>query len=201
MLSPSKMLLRLDFETRKHHAVADQPWQALAMGDSSRLRYATYLARVYGFEAPLECAVAYTPDLAIARERRLRPRAGLLAMDLLALGSSPAQIAKLPQCRAIAFFHDHVEALGWLYVTERSTLLHERVLPALLAHRPELAPATAYLSSTSAAAATCWLRLGAMLDYVATNPRIGARILEAAHDAFLRQHEWFYGERSMPFAS
>jgi heme oxygenase len=122
-------------------------------------------------------------------------------VDLLALGSSPAQIAKLALCRTIAFFHDHIEALGWLYVTERSPLLHDRVLRALVAHRPELASATSYLSSTSAAAATCRLQLGVMLDRVAANPRVRARIVEAAHIAFLRQREWFYDEPSRPFGA
>ena len=38
-----------------------------------------------------------------------------------------ARIARLPQCCDIEPFRDVSEALGWLYVIERSTLLHDNV--------------------------------------------------------------------------
>src|SRR5262245_33628187 len=97
LLPSSSMLDRLDMETRPHHAEVDSYWLDLLALGVTREQYKTHLVRMYGLEAPLESALAYTPHLVIA-DRRERGRTGLLVLDLLALGITPAKITALPQC-------------------------------------------------------------------------------------------------------
>src|SRR5678815_3980647 len=117
------MLARLDAETRAYHVSADGLWRDLMEGSSTPATYMHHLVRVYGFEAPLEAALAYTPGLASVIDVRGRVRSGLTVRDLLALGISAARIAELPQCM-LAPFATVAEALGWMYVSERSSVLH-----------------------------------------------------------------------------
>src|SRR5690348_7828038 len=114
----STLLTRLDMETRSYHADADGVWLDVLAGTVTVERYRELLARVYGFEAPLEAALAYTPHLPTLIDLRRRMRSGLLAQDLLALGMKPAQLAMVQQCM-IAPFRGAAEALGWLYVHAR----------------------------------------------------------------------------------
>src|SRR5262245_17537880 len=123
MLHAVSMLNRLDVDTRADHGEVDAYWLDLMGIGVTRDQYRQQLVRVYGFEAPLESALTYTPHLLIA-DRRERTRSGLLAQDLLALGITPAKVTALPTCQAIDSFHDPGEALGWKYVTERHTQLH-----------------------------------------------------------------------------
>src|SRR5262245_47729258 len=100
MLQPLSMLNRLDMETSAYHAEVDAYWLDLLSADVTRDQYRRQLVRVYGFEAPLESSLAYTPHLVIA-DRRERQRSGLIAQDLLALGVTPSMITALAQCSAI----------------------------------------------------------------------------------------------------
>src|SRR5437762_2967352 len=131
MLQASTMLNRLDVATRSHHAEADAPWLDLMTASPTRQHYIAHLVKTYGFEGPLEAVLAYTPQVDLIR--RDRPRSGLLAQDLLALGLRPATIAQLPQCWSIGPFADLAEALGWKYVVDRATLLHASVKRHMLA--------------------------------------------------------------------
>src|SRR5687768_9968849 len=104
------------------------------------------LARTYGFVAPFESACKYTPGLGRVLDFRTLTRAGLIAQDLLALGVTPSQVSTVTQCESITPFTDVPEALGWFYVVERSTLLHDGIRRHLLGRLPEVSPAVAYLS-------------------------------------------------------
>src|SRR5262245_12396130 len=99
----SSMLHRLDSETRTHHGDVDTYWLELLAEGVTLDHYKSQLARVYGFEAPLESALAYTPHLVIP-DRRDRARSGLIAQDLLALGVRPSNVTALPQCDQIEPF-------------------------------------------------------------------------------------------------
>src|SRR5262245_52248507 len=118
---------RMNTETRAHHAAADESWLALLRSDLRKADYVHQLARVYGFEAPLESACAYTPGLASVIEPRQLTKSGLIAQDLLALGLKPTDLAELSQCLAIMPFQTTAEALAWMYVIERANLLREAV--------------------------------------------------------------------------
>ncbi|HEY5927923.1 MAG TPA: hypothetical protein VIV11_39825, partial [Kofleriaceae bacterium] len=63
------MLNRLDMETRDQHADVDGYWLDLMASGVTREQYMTVLTKIYGFEAPIESALAYTPQL-IVRDRR-----------------------------------------------------------------------------------------------------------------------------------
>src|SRR5690349_14082127 len=125
MQHSTPMLSRLDMETREYHADVDRYWLDLMASGITRERYKTTLMLIYGFEAPVESALAYTPQLVIA-DRRERNRSGLIIQDLLALGMSPHRLAVLPQCQ-ITPFADPTQALGWKYVIERPTQLHSAI--------------------------------------------------------------------------
>ena len=185
------MLMRLELETRSYHADADRTWIELLDRYVTPADYAARLVRVFGFEAPLEAALAYTPHLTTLVELRPRFRSGLIAHDLIALGRRPSEVATLPQCM-IAPFRGIAEALGWLYVMERATLLHGAVHRRLVAHL-ELAPACAYVTAYEGVVGARWEELGRMLDSFGRAAPVQQQIITAARDAFTCAIDWHQG--------
>lgn len=182
--------MRLDLETRPHHAAADAAWRDLLVDGVTEADYAAQLARVYGFEGPLEAALAYTPGLSRVIDLRRRQRAGLLAQDLLALDLEPAQIANLPGL-ALAPFASVPEALGWMYVVERATNVHRFVREHLAARLPRADRSTAYLSAYETSIGSRWLELAAALDRFASDTRAADQIIIAAFDGFRCAIDWY----------
>lgn len=183
------LLARLDRETRRYHSSVTSGWRRLLEPLATPATYQQQLVHVYGFEAPLEAAIAYTPGLATVLDARRRMRSGLIATDLLALAISASEIAVLPQCM-IAPFRTPSEALGWLYVSERETLFHDPVRRHLLARFPRLARATNYLSAASDAR---WDDFLDALERVAETTAESQQIVSAAHDAFHCAVRWYTG--------
>ncbi|HSD89849.1 MAG TPA: biliverdin-producing heme oxygenase [Kofleriaceae bacterium] len=181
---------KLDEETRDLHADVDAYWLDLMASGVTKETYRRQLARVYGFEAPLEGAFAYTKQLIIP-DRNDRTRSGLIAQDLLALGVSPSKLASLPQCIHIAPFDDPAEALGWKYVIERPTQLHSAIKRNVVARVSESANALAYLSLYGGIAAARWQQLGLLLENVAKRPGAEQRMIDAAKTAFKVMAAWF----------
>ena len=184
------MLNTLDMETRDHHPDVDRYWLDLMASAVTRDQYRAHLVRVYGFEAPVESALSYTPHLVIA-DRRERTRSGLIAQDLLALGTTPHRIAALPQCSDISPFGEPAEALGWKYVIERPTQLHSAIKRNVLSRVPDIANACSYLSAHDGVAAARWQQFGLLLDEVARRPGAKQRLITAAHEAFIAMTGWF----------
>jgi len=180
--------MRLNIETRAQHPEADSSWLELMSFDATRLRYLEQLMTTYGFEAPIEAALALTPQMSRVLQLRPRARSGLIVQDLLALGLSPSRIARLPQCSRIVPFRDHVEALGWMYVLERATLLHEAIRRHLQARLPSV-HAWSYLSAYDGIASERWLEFGNILDCFAFEQL--ESIVSAAQAAFDCQRDWF----------
>jgi heme oxygenase len=189
----SKTLVRIDVETRAFHGAADASWiDLVAPGVApSRFDYIQQLVADYGFDAPLEAALAYTPHLDMFLEVSPRFRSGLLVQDLLALGLSPSTIAGLRQCM-IAPFASVAEACGWLYVHQRATLLHDAVRLELIDRLPEVADATLALHVHDGEIGTMWDELGQIFDSVARTPAIEDRILDAAFEAFRTTLAWHH---------
>ncbi len=183
------MLARLEVETRPYHASADGLWRDLMEGTVTPATYMHHLVRVYGFEAPLEAALAYTPGLPCVIDVRSRVRSGLIARDLLGLGIPAAKITELPQ-RMIAPFASVGEALGWMYVSERSSMLHEPVRRYLVARFPPLAGATSYLA---AASQERWSEFADALEPYVRTRALQQQVANAARDAFRCALEWFRG--------
>jgi heme oxygenase len=187
--------MRIDLATRPHHAAFEAAWRDLLVDDVSEADYAGQLARVYGFEGPLEAALAYTPHLTPVIDVKRRMRAGLLAQDLLALDLPPAQIATLPGI-AITPFADVLDALGWMYVLERATPLHGVVREHLIAKLPRMRGASAYLSQYETSIGSRWLELGAALDVMASRPGAVDRLMVAAFDGFRCAIDWYQRHRT-----
>ena len=184
----SRTLIHLNVVTREHHAAADVPWLRLMVPTVGRHAYLSHLIKVYGFEAPLEAAFRYTPGLSALVDLRVRTRAGLVVQDLMRLGLSPARIAQLEQ--RFVTFSSAAEALGWMYVAERSTLLHGAVRRYLAQHVPEVADATRYLSAYDGVAGARWADLGDALDATAQIPSVKRQLIRAAHQGFPALCEW-----------
>jgi len=185
----SRTLLQLNIATRKYHDAADAPWLDLMVPSVDQQDYVDHLVKIYGFEAPLESALRYTPGLNALIDLRARTRTGHLVQDLVRLGMSASQIAKLPQ-RFIAF-SDAVDALGWMYVVERSALRHGGVLRYLVEHIPEINRASSYLAAYDAATGNRWNELGAALDSVATSASVVHQLAHAANQGFRALRDWF----------
>lgn len=187
----SGVLMKLDIATRQWHADVDAPWLHLLQPTVSRADYLTQLVRTYGFVAPFESACKYTPHLERSLMYHRFSRAGLIAQDLLTLGLSPGQIATVPQCLSITTFKDVAEAMGWLYVVERATLLHAGIRRHLVARLPELENACAYLAVDAGRGGEHWAAFGRAIDRIGAKPAVADEIAAAAHEAFACVRHWF----------
>ena len=183
------MLARLDRETGERHTAADRAWKRLLAPDISRDDYVRVLVATYGFEAPYEAACAYTPGLSQVIDLRGRWRSGLIAQDLLVLGWTPEQITNL-RCHSVASFQDAAEALGWMYVVERSTLMHVDVREELAGRFVDLGKACSYLGAYEHVTSRRWAELGVALDRFKGSEKVAVRVVEAAHAAFATLDEW-----------
>lgn len=187
----SSLLMRLNMATRSSHADVDEPWLSLLRSDVTRTAYISVLARTYGFIAPFESACKYTPGVERDVDIRQLSRAGLLAHDLLSLGLEPSQVTQIPHCPRITTFGSLAEALGWIYVVERSTLLFDGIRRHLLRHAPWAAQACVYLSAYDGTVGENWSAFGRRLDRVGAKPDVADEIVEASQAAFACATEWF----------
>ena len=194
MPEPSAMLARLDAATRDHHAEVDAYWLDLMAQGVTEDQYSSQLVRLYGFEAPLESALAYTPGFSVA-DRRDLTRSGLIVQDLIALGMKAAAASRLPQSN-IAPFANAQEALGWWYVSERQSQLYNSIKRHVIARIPRLANACSFLGSYDGVAAARWQHLGSVLDAHAWKHGDDA-ILTAASAAFAHTLQWFRGTQPL----
>jgi heme oxygenase (biliverdin-IX-beta and delta-forming) len=187
----SSLLSRLNVATRRWHADVDGPWLDLLRPTAGRADYLAQLVRTYGFIAPFESACRYTPGLPHALDSHPYTRAGLIAHDVLALGLSASQVASIPQCHSITTFGDVPQALGWLYVVERGTLLHEGIRRRIVAHLPDIENACTYLAASAGELGDEWHALGRTLDRIGTRPEVASQVISAAHNAFECVKQWF----------
>jgi heme oxygenase len=187
----SRTLIQLNLATREHHLAADAPWLELLVPTFTRRQYIEQLIKVYGFEAPLEAALRYTPGLSALVDLRPRLRSGLIVQDLMRLGLGAGRIAALGQ--RFVTFSSAIEALGWMYVAERATLLHGAIRRYLTLRVPDLGHATSYLSAYDGVAGERWSDLGNALQTVARAPPAQHQLVRAAHQGFLAFCEWFDG--------
>ena len=185
----SQTLVRLNVETRSFHEEADAPWNDLMTAGRTRFDYVQHLVQRYGFDAPLEAALAYTPHLDSFIEVTRHFRAGLIAKDLLTLGVRAVEVAHLQQAM-IAPFASVAEAFGWLYVHERAALLQGAQLTQLLVMMPDVEPATSSLRRYDGHVGAYWDDLGHCLYQVSRTPEIEERIIAAAKDGFRLLIEW-----------
>jgi heme oxygenase len=186
---PFHTLVRLELETAAYHREADDAWLQLLTPFLTHAQYGAQLARAYAFEAPVEAALAYTPH--VTSLVGLRARSRRLAHDLFALDHPIGRLTP----KLIAPFPSVCEALGWLYVVERTARLHAMVLRNVCTRLPG-AP-TEYLCDDDATSR--WDELGQVLDRIARTPRVTDQVIHAAHDGFRCLLDWYVAtEDSIP---
>ena len=134
-LAPSPFHLRLRRETAPQHETLERQLDLLDP-DLSLHRYRLVLENFHGFYAAVESElprlVATTPSLGFP----LRARAELLERDLLALGSSRADIAGLPRCADLPRLSRTEHLAGCLYVLEGACLGGQIITKALRGRLP-----------------------------------------------------------------
>ena len=185
----SWMLSRLTNETRTHHIGVDEGLLA-SFAKPSIGAYRHFLARMYGFAAPVGVALLATPGVD-AELLVMRVRTGWIAADLLGLGLGRVESTMLQRRLNVPAFESDGEALGWLYVSERTTLRHELIRNRLHATIPEaMAIASDFLMSTSGRAHQQWNELGRALDRAAHSETVANKILDGANAAFAVQQKW-----------
>jgi len=202
MRRTSRLLDRLHDETRAHRVEADSDLDYLFAPDVIPANYLLFLMRTYGFEAPLESALATTPGLELAVDLRSRVKAGFIAQDLLALGVRASEVTDLPQCLAVPQFRSAIEAIGWMYVTERHTLVHgvlHRHLETKLAR--EMTHAASYLTCYESIAGRRWSELCDAIEHLAQTRALEDRLIFAAHDAYRCHRRWLHHEPERRVAS
>lgn len=184
----SSLLLRVQRETRSYEGNADEDrLQLLAAGSPER--YGRFLARIWGFEAPLEAAFAKTPGLAALVDLRGRTQIRLLRADLAALGmTSPST---LPACRSLPELQVP-EALGWMYTVEHNAMLHAQLRRHLEARSPKLfGAASSYLAGGERAVGSRRAELTLALGSCSTTADVMRRVVEGARAAFQQQRQWY----------
>jgi heme oxygenase len=147
--------------------------------------------RTFGFVAPYEAACRYAPDIEGVLGGRQVSRAGLIAQDLLTLGLTPAQVARVRQCSSITTFRSVREALGWMYVIERATLLQDGIRRHLLICLSEIQEACAYLTAFDGRVGDHWNDFGRMLEHASQGSETADEIIGAAHAGFACAQQWF----------
>jgi len=183
------MLTELAAATRHHHAAADA--DRLQILEKPTLeRYRAFLAQIYRFEAPIEAALIATEETG-----RLHLKTRRLAADLEAVGLAPGEVGPPRRLR----FSGRAEALGWMWVLHRNTLLHGLIYRVLQTKLPEtMLVAGSYLSVFEGRAGALMRELGAEIDLAAREPATASRILHAASEAFRHQRQWYACDQLAP---
>ncbi len=180
---------QIGIETEAFHAEANEDARTL-FGVVTAADYQQFLARTHGFVAPLEHALAATPNLDRVTDVRRFHKHHLLRRDLESFRMSGDEIDRLPQCR-IPLFGSPEEALGWAYVIERSTLGHTNLFRHLASAIPgDVAFTSAYLKCYFGAVGESWKTFADSLEAAASTPAKAERMIDAACTAFRVHRSW-----------
>jgi heme oxygenase len=153
----------------------------------SQAEYVNCLGRIYGFEAPIESSFAMTEGLSAIVDLRSRRRTRLLRADLCSLGANPDELAAMSSPTQFSTYG----ALGWMYVVDRSALLH-RALQRHVALLPgDLARATSYLTNGGRGVGARLEDLDLVLAEVIQTPERADQVIEGARQAFAAERSWF----------
>jgi heme oxygenase len=187
---PGGIISRLNASTRHFHAHVDDPWLGLLRPTVGVADYVRVLIRLYGLVAPFESACKYTPGLARLVDFRQLIRAGFIAQDLLSLNMGPAQVSDIPTCPSLTIFRTPQEAVGWLYVVERSMLLQDGVRLHLVKQLPHVEHACTFLTSYEGRGTEQWTAFGRVLERVGAQQAATDEIVAAATSAFATATSW-----------
>jgi heme oxygenase len=153
------------------------------------------VARLAGFwqgtERSVEAWAENRPEAAAALQWPRRRRSAALRQDLLRLGLTGREITALPEAPPTFTGLDTGDVLGWLYVTEGSTLggaVIDRTVRTLAATAElRLRTFTPYLEGPG----PMWQSyLDWMLAWVGDDARRRDRVLSSAHSSFTALEAW-----------
>lgn len=173
------------------HGVA--AFARLAGGAINRDEYRALLARLHGFHQALEAALASGPAAgsgpgvaAWGIDLAARRRSPLLAADRAALGDTspplPAPIPPIP-CAAAA--------MGWIYVSEGSTLGGRHLARALDPLLGEAMAGRHFLLGHGARHGAMWRDCCAAIEACGAEPARRQAMVAGAVEGFLRFEAWF----------
>ncbi len=192
------MIAKIKRETQSQQAAADDGRSKPLRSAPTLPSYTSYLARIYGFEAPVEHAARASYELGQLIDLGWRSQGRLLKSDLAALGILDA--TTLPATIVLPFA-SVAEAFGWLYVVEQGAVLHGELRRHFERWLPQpVAGAGCYLLGGERASETWLGELGTALDKYATTSQLEMQVVDAARVAFRRQLLWF-GQRLPPRVS
>jgi heme oxygenase len=161
----SSTLARLALETGRTHIRIEEALIG-PLDFPSTAGYRRFLCLLYGFQAPLETALAVTPevdtDFVISRAK-----AGRIASDLLSLGLTRHEHHLLARRQTIGPFENAAQAYGWMYATERLMLQVEAMRFRIESEMPVvISLANQFLYTCANNAELRWRQFGMLLDRV-----------------------------------
>jgi heme oxygenase len=157
---------------------------------SSLSAYRIHLERMWGFCAMLESLVEPLVRDAL-RDFESRRKLPLLTRDLIATGSDPESVEKLPRMMPVPACRDTAGGFGCLYVLEGATLGGRTLLPRV-ERTLGLAPTRGaeFLASYGERVALMWRAFGSALDAWCVDPARSARARTAAVATFDCLADW-----------
>jgi len=164
----------------------------LLAGRVSWMDYRLFLARMYGFHAAIERALASARQLAsVVPDAGLRNhKAALLAHDLVALGVERRDLLQLPRM-PFAGSLALPEALGWQYVVETLTLNGKQLVRHLTRQLPAEVPrASAYLGCYGEEVTERFRQVCQAIDAFEPSERDADRIVATASEGFVQLRAW-----------
>jgi heme oxygenase (biliverdin-IX-beta and delta-forming) len=160
---------------------------------SSLSAYRCHLERMWGFCAMLEALTEPWVRDAL-RDFESRRKLPLLTRDLIATGSDPNAVAKLPRMTPVPACRDTASGFGCLYVLEGATLGGRTLLPKVQ-RTLGLAPThgAEFLASYGERVTLMWRTFGSALDAWCVDPARSARARTAAVATFDALADWLCG--------
>jgi heme oxygenase len=158
--------------------------------------YRAYLARLIGYQRPLEARLAaFAPawrDHGLDFEERRK--AWRLVADLRALGLTAVELSALPECAALPTLSSFDEAWGCLYVLEGSTLGGQIILRTVAPRlRLSACDGVAFLDGYGEQTGARWKEFTAALGQFDTSGCDRGAVVRGACDAFATQLAWLNG--------
>jgi heme oxygenase len=185
------ILTRLRADTADHHASLEAHLP-LHASNLSRATYHALLLRFWGFYAPLEERLLAGPlQPQPAFDYRARRKTPKLQQDLHALGDTPEQLSRTPQCTELPRLSTLPQVLGCLYVVEGASLggqLIARQVQASLGLGHDTG--AQFFGGYGVDTGRHWRATGALLTDMALALDQDDAIVASANDTFLSLGRW-----------
>ena len=154
-------------------------------------RYRRILELVFGFQGPMETAMARLAAAGLAHGFPLQARTGLLESDLFWIGMSRPEVAGLPRCADLPRLSCREDLAGCLYVLEGARLGGQFIAPVL---RERLGVAkscgASFFIGDAEGTRARWSLFLAWLEGLVRGGAVPEEIVTAARATFLSFARW-----------